>query len=136
MTSFTRFILASLIASAMPLGSACAMTGTSGPSIHCTVAGAEKLPAGVGGEDAVCSAIASAAAGALQGAKIAPATVSVAVTLKSDSRISAVPSVGGKALAEQNVATSDRALNANAITMLANAVAAAIAASAGQVGDE
>ena len=130
MTCSKVFFLAVLIASATPMGSACAMTGNSGPLIHCTVEGAEKLPSEVGGEGAVCSAIAAAAAGTLKQAKLSPADLSVAVTVKSDSLISAVPSVRGKPLAEQNVATSDRALNANALNMLGNAVANAIAASA------
>ena len=125
------FLAAALIASASPIWSACAMTATSGASIRCAVAGAENLPAELGGEQGVCAAIAVAAAPALGKANIAPYAVSVAVTVKSESRISAVPSVNGKALTEQNVATSDRALNANAIRMLADAIASAISASAG-----
>ena len=125
-----QFLFAALIASATPIGSACAMAGTSAQSIHCTVAGADKLPADIGGEKGVCSAIAAATASVLGQSGISPGTVTVAVAVKSESRISAVASVGGKALAEQNVATSDRALNANAIRMLANAVANSISASA------
>ena len=106
------------------------MTATSGPSIHCSVAGAEKLPANLGGESAVCSAIVAAAANVIAAAKIPPADVSVEVTVKSESRMSAVPTVRGKALPEQNVASSDQALNAGAVQILANAVAYAIAASA------
>lgn len=130
MTASKPFILAALIASATPIGSACAMTATSGPSIHCTVAGAEKLPASLGGESAICSAIAAAAASVLEAARIAPAAVSVEVTVKSESRMSAIATVRGKPLAEQNVASSDQALNSGAVQMLANAVANAIAASA------
>lgn len=100
------------------------MTSTGGNDIRCTVEGGDKLPPGLGGGEAICRAISRAALPALQRAGIAPSAVAVAVRVKSDSRMSAVASVNDKPLAEQNVATSDRALNAGAVTMLADAVAA------------
>ena len=103
------------------------MTTHSPSQIRCTVEGEAKLPPEIGGGDAVCGAIVRAALPVIERAGIAPESVGVSVQVKSDSRISAVPSIGGKALPEQNVAISDRPLNQRSITMLAEAVAAQLA---------
>lgn len=103
------------------------MSSTSAEQLRCIVQGEEKLPAEVGGEAAVCSAIERAAAPALQSAGLSPAAVSISVEVKSQYRISAVPAVGGRSLPEQHVGISDRPLNARAIDMLANAIAAELA---------
>ena len=103
------------------------MTTDSQSQIRCTVEGEAKLPPEIGGADAVCGAIVRAALPVIQRAGIAPETIGVSVRVKSDSRISAVPSIGGKALPEQNVAISDRTLNQRSIAMLADAVAAVLA---------
>ncbi len=100
------------------------MTPTSDQSICCAVVGAEKLPAGLGGESAVCAAITAAAAPALRQSGVSPSAVTITVQVKSNSWISALPEVNGKALYELKVASSDSSLNSRSIDMLATAVAA------------
>lgn len=115
-----------LLIAAAAAGSACAMTTSSSERMSCSVEGAEKLPRALGGQSGICSVIEKALAPAIAGGGIPYSAVSVKVEVKSDSRISAVASVSGKLLPEQNVATSDRALNAAALQMLANALAAEV----------
>ena len=100
------------------------MTATAERGINCTVEGAAKLPSELGGEAAICSTMAKIVLPSLQRTGIASSALAVVVKVKSDSRISAVASVNGKTLPEQNVASSDRPLGATAIEMLANGVAA------------
>jgi hypothetical protein len=108
-------------------GSACAMNSTPSQSFRCVVEGAERLPPGLGGGDAVCSAVAKAATPVLERNGVDAGAVSVVITVQSASAISAATSVAGKSLPEQKVAISDRSLNPRAIDMLANAVAAELA---------
>lgn len=114
--------LALLLAAAVS-GSACAMSSTSTEQLRCAVQGEEKLPPEVGGEGAVCSAMKRAVEPVLQQSGVSAAVVSVSVEVKSEYRISAIASVGGRALPEQHVASTDRVLNPRAIDMLARAVA-------------
>ncbi|MGN6154999.1 MAG: hypothetical protein ACTHN4_04610 [Sphingomicrobium sp.] len=110
------------------------MTPTPVHQLHCAVHGAEQLPPELGGEAGVCAAIGEALAPALSRAGIAASAVAVAIEVKSKSRISAVTSVDGKPLPEQNVAISDRSLNAGAVRMLANGLAAQISELAARPG--
>jgi hypothetical protein len=100
------------------------MNSATGSRISCTVEGAEKLPSEIGGEEAVCAALERAAAATLRQAGVAPSALSVSVNVRSAYRISAVASLDGKTIPEQQVGISDRELNARAIDMLAQAVAA------------
>lgn len=99
------------------------MTANSHEDLRCTVQGVQKLPQGLGGQPAVCSVIANAVLPALARAGISSSAVTVAVEVKSESRISAIAEINGRPLPEQNVAVSDRALNAGAIRMLADGLA-------------
>lgn len=103
------------------------MAETSDQGIDCTVQNAEQLPADLGGRTGVCSIIEKTLLPSIQSAGISPSAITVTVNVKSDSRASAVAVVNGAATAEQNVASSDRALSAGAIQMLANGIAAEIA---------
>lgn len=103
------------------------MNSTSSDALHCAVEGAEKLPPELGGSAAICSAITKAAAPVLNSRRVGAEAVSVVVNVQSASAISAATSVAGKSLPEQKVAISDRTLNARAIDMLANAIAAELA---------
>ena len=101
------------------------------PNVHgnaalCSVEFAGKLPAGLT-ENAVCEAINQAAGPALKRAGLAPAALSVKVRVESESKVVATATLGGKALPEHRVATSDSALNTSAIQMLARAIAAEVA---------
>jgi hypothetical protein len=107
------------------------MTSIPPQQIRCLVQGEEKLPAEIEA-DAICSAIQRASAPVLQRTGLAPARVSVLVTVKSAFGLSATATVGGKTLREHNVAISDRPLNLRAVDMLANAVAAELSAVADQ----
>ncbi len=100
------------------------MSPTSDRPIQCAVEGADKLPAEIGGEPAICATIAAAVLPALERSGVSPSAVSLSVRVKSDSHISTVASISGTRLAEQNVAISDRALTSGAIDMLAQALAA------------
>lgn len=95
------------------------MTTASGPEIRCSVVGAEKLPAELGGADAVCAAV----RGALQGSSLAEGA-SVTVTVRSPySAAASVTTSAGSELPEVNVAISDRSLNKRSIAMLAEGIA-------------
>ena len=122
-----RSAIALLIAAAVPNGSACAMAQTSAQAVNCTVQNAEKLPPALGGEAAVCSIIDRLVLPSVRSAGLSPSSVSVSVNVKSQSLVSAVAVVNGSAMAEQNVASSDRALGASAIEMLGKAIATQIA---------
>jgi hypothetical protein len=101
---------------AVPGGSACAMTTSPNQALPCTVEGADKLPAEIGGADAVCAAIREALGG--------EAGVSVAVRIISPYAAAAlVTTADGRKLPQVNVSISDRALNKRSIDMLAQGVA-------------
>lgn len=109
-------------------GSACAMNMSQQDAVQCSVAHAEKLPSNLS-ESAICAAIGQAAAPVLDRASLAHEALAVRVSVESDSKLVASATLAGKPLPEQRVATSDRALNAGAVAMLARAIAAEIAAS-------
>lgn len=96
-------------------------------AVQCSVARAEKLPSGIS-ESIICAAIGQAAAPLLDQAGLSHGSLSVRVSVESDSKLVATATLAGKPLAEQRVATSDRPLNAGAVAMLARAVAAEITA--------
>ncbi len=97
-------------------GSACAMKPQASDAIRCSVIGAEKLPAELGGAEAVCQAIREAAAPAL-GASV------VVQVINPHMLAATATTTDGRALPEQRVATSDRTLNAGSLGMLAKALA-------------
>ncbi|MDQ3246908.1 MAG: hypothetical protein M3Q52_08485 [Pseudomonadota bacterium] len=102
------------------------MTTSPGPDVRCSVVGAEKLPAEVGGADAVCAAV----RGALQGSTLAKgATVTVKIR-SSYSAAASMTTAAGRELPEVNVAISDRALNQRSIAMLAEGIARQVNSSA------
>lgn len=104
------------------------MTTAPDPDIRCNVVGADKLPAEVGGADAVCAAIRSA----LQGNSVAQGA-SVAVTIRSPyGAAAAVTTAAGRVMPEVNVAISDRSLNPRSIAMLAEGVARQLNSAAGR----
>lgn len=100
---------------------------TSGQGLNCTVRNADKLPPELGGEAAICSMMAKILLPSLHQAGLASSAFALFVSVKSESRISAVASVNGKPVPEQNVASSDRALSAGAIEMLAQGIARELA---------
>jgi hypothetical protein len=103
-------------------GNAVAVTSPPRPSVQCTVTGAEKLPAEVGGAATICAAISSAAAqSALRGLR-------ANVRVLGNSRLAAtLSSAGGSILAERRFATSDRALTKGAIDRFARSLVKAAA---------
>lgn len=105
-------------------GSACAMTTTD--TVHCSVERAEKLPAGLT-DSSICNAVRTAAAPALAHGGHSPAALSVRITVESETKLVGTATLSGKALPEHRIGISDRGLNARAVDMLANAIAADIA---------
>ena len=103
------------------------MNSISAGGLRCAVEGEEKLPTELGGEPAICAAIAEAALPELERAGIAPDSVAVTVSVGSPFLMSAAVSVGDRTLPDQKVGISDRPLNARAVKMLADAVARALA---------
>lgn len=96
-----------------------------GALLQCSVTGADKLPAEVGG-DAICAAIRAAARERALGAVFA-----VDVRVYSASSIAAtVRFKDGRTLPEQKMAVSDRPLNRGSIERFAAAIAGAVAGSA------
>ncbi|WP_310467736.1 hypothetical protein [Sphingomonas sp.] len=127
-----RMLAAAVCAAAtISSGSACAMppasaTATSTPAAaafaRCTVAGAEKLPAELGGADGVCRAIGRAAGAAAGGA-------AVDLRVMSPHSLGATVTTGdGRKLAEQQVSTSDRQLHRGSLILLGTALAAQLGA--------
>ena len=103
------------------------MNGVSADGLRCAIEGEDQLPAETGGEAGVCAAVARAVLPEIERAGIAPASVSVTVTVASPYAMAATASVGGRALPEQKVGISDRPLNARAVQMLADALARELA---------
>jgi hypothetical protein len=103
-------------------GSACAMTSPN-PGSRCQVVGGSHLPADTGGADALCAAVEQA----LQAAQPKPAAVEVNVV--SPYLLSAtVMLADGRKLPEIKVGSSDRQLGARTVRMLADSIAAQVAA--------
>ena len=103
-------------------GSACAMTADHHPK-SCRVIGGEKLPSESGGADALCSAIAAAAA------ELAPGVgYDVEVTVLPRERLSAnVALADGRKLPEQGFAQMDKPLSASSFKRFASAIAQELA---------
>lgn len=93
---------------------ACAMSGPGPTDLPCTVAGAERLPADSGGADALC---------AILQARLAGTGASVAVSVDSEFRLSAIATTAdGRRLDEVNVARSDRAVGKRSFETLGDAL--------------
>lgn len=90
---------------------------------HCQVVGASQLPADTGGADAICAAVEQA----LQTASPKPAAVEVNV-LSPHLLSATVMLADGRRLPAIKVGSSDRQLGARAIKMLADSIAAQVAA--------
>ena len=108
-------------------GSAEAMNNPSPAAVECSVQDAGKLPAGMNA-GAICAAVRAAVQPALAASGTSSGALSVKVTVLSESKMVAVATLGGKALPEHHVASSDRPLNARTVDMLAQAIAADIPA--------
>ena len=93
---------------------------------RCTVSGAEKLLDGIGGADAICSAIQQADRRSAAGGDYA-----VEVRVESASRLSArIRLNDGRTLPEQKLVVSDRQLNAGSIERFAASIAETAASAA------
>ena len=104
-------------------GSACAMSSSELNPVGCRVVGGEQLPAESGGADALCKAIASAAAEKAPGQNY-----SVEVRVLPQSRLTAAITTGdGRKLAEQNFARMDAPLSSEAFKRFADAIALELA---------
>lgn len=97
-------------------GYAYAMDGPSASELSCTVVGAEKLPARIGGADGLCAAIRTAAGANSAGAVVlrvkSPYSVTAAVTDR-----------GGRKHPDIGASIADRTLNRRAVEMLAKEIA-------------
>lgn len=103
------------------------MTKPSGELIRCSVTGAEKLPAAIGGAEQVCRIIRSVAESAAaergQGATIAVEIVAPSAA------VARVTMADGSRMSPARVDVSDRPLNERSIEMLAKAAARQIRSS-------
>jgi len=108
---------------ALASGSACAMSAAEHSASGCQVTGGELLPPESGGADALCKAIADAAA------KQAPGLgYSVAVRVLPRSRLSAsITTSDGRKLPEQGFVRMDKPLSSGAFERFAAAIAAELA---------
>ena len=99
------------------------MISSSSKQIDCRVIGGGKLPAGLGGPDAVCAAIARAAANTAKGRRF-----SVEVRVLSASSLAAtLKQADGTTLPEQRLAISDRTLTKGSLDRFAKALVSAVA---------
>ena len=122
----TAVILALAIASAS--GSAGGMTHSPSRPAHCRVFGGEKLPAEIGGPQALCATIEAAVRQRLPSTSFA-----VEVRVLSDSSLAATVKLrNGRTLPEQRMAVSDRKLNRGSVLRFASAIASQIAEAGGQ----
>lgn len=104
-------------------GSACAMSNTDQRNSACRVVGGEKLPAESGGSDALCRAIADAAAEQAPGIGY-----SVEITVLPRSRLSAaITTSDGRKLEQLNFARMDKPLTSGAFKRFATSIAAELA---------
>lgn len=104
-------------------GSACAMTSPSPQLVDCRVIGGEKLPADIGGANAMCDAIARAAATDAPQRRF---SVEVRV-LGSSSLAATLITADGTTLPEQRFAISDRSLTKGSIERFAKALVGEVA---------
>lgn len=120
-----KLLLALAVAGAIG-GNACAMARSTAESPTCSVSGADKLPAGIGG-DAICAAIRAAAHEAAPGTAF-----SVEVRVVSPSSLAArIGLRDGRTLPEQRMAVSDRQLDVGSIERFATTIARAAAEGTG-----
>ena len=101
---------------------ACAMTAPVQAQSSCRVHDAARLPAEAGGADAICGAVARAAA-----AKAPSVRYNAEIRVVSRSSLAAELTADGRKLPEQRFSVSDRDLNPLAIEHFADALAAALA---------
>lgn len=85
---------------------------------RCTVIGGENLPAAVGGNEALCTAIERAIA-----SRAPTAHYSAQIKVLPRSRLSATLVVNGRTLPEQKFAVMDRELNPASIQLFADSLA-------------
>jgi len=106
------------VAAGIP-ASACAMTDT---APRCQVAGADKLPAEVGGASAVCHAIERAMAEALPKVRY-----TAQIEVRSKAAMTATIVADGREVPKQELTVMDRNLNIRSIERFAASVAAEVA---------
>lgn len=92
---------------------------------HCRVLGAEKLPAPVGGAEALCAQVEQMIASRAPSARYA-----AEIRVVSASRLAALLTVNGKTLPVQNFAVMDRNLGAGSIQHFAESLATVVAEAA------
>ena len=110
-------------AAALASGSACAMTLPEQVSAGCRVIGGELLPPDSGGANALCGAIAAAAAKHAAGVGY-----SVEVRVLPKSRLSASLTLSdGRKLPEQNFVRMDKPLSSGAFERFAESIASELA---------
>jgi hypothetical protein len=117
---WTKLALIALpLAVTMSPGSACAMTSPTSQKIDCRVVNGNKLPASSGGSEALCAAIAQAAATEAPNRRF-----SVEVRVLGRSSLAAtVTTANGKTLPVQKFAVSDRELSKSSFEWFARSLA-------------
>jgi len=111
------------IAAILASGSACAMSAPEHDPARCSVVGGDKLPAGSGGEQALCATIEEAIA-----AEAPRRAASIEVRVLSASSLTAtIRTADGRTLPEQRMAIMDRTLTKGSIKRFAKAIAAELA---------
>lgn len=104
-------------------GSACAMGSTENLSSGCRVVNGDKLPPESGGADALCKAIAEAAAQTAPGVNY-----SVDINVLPKDRLSAMVTLAdGRKLPELGIASMDKPLTAGSFKRFANSIARELA---------
>jgi hypothetical protein len=104
-------------------GSACAMSSNENLSSGCRVVNGDKLPTESGGADALCQAIAEAAAETAPGVGY-----SIAINVLPRSRLSAtVTTADGRRLPELGMASMDKPLTAGSFKRFAASIAIELA---------
>lgn len=121
MSAKFAYIVAPLMVASFT-GSACAMNLPSPQQVDCRVIGGSKLPAETGGPDALCAAIARAAA---VGAPAHKFSVEVRV-LGSSSLAATLKTSNGTTLPEQQFEISDRSLTKSSLDRFAEALVDAV----------
>jgi hypothetical protein len=107
-------------------GSACAMSSTENLSSGCRVINGDKLSVESGGADALCQAIAAAAAETAPGVRY-----SVEISVLPRDRLSALVTLGdGRKLPELGMASMDKPLTAGSFKRFANSIAQQLAKAA------
>jgi hypothetical protein len=121
--NFAAFMSAVAIVAAA--SDARALTSPAATRASCTVVGGEKLPAEVGGADALCDAIRRAVS-----AEAGDRHFTAELKVVSPSVLAARLIVDGRVLAEQRLAVMDRNLNMKSIEQFAESLATKVAQAA------